>query len=516
MVCKNYYAEIMEALRQEGFSDILVKEYPQVCLSPHVPMEKVNPIFEKDDPNVEKIILSENCVINSFLDTKSNSRKKETNYPHHCLEMFTNRELIEFFSSNGFFLVTPGWLNCWQTIIKEWGFDQESARLFFQESATKVILLETYNNPKNITNLTDFSTFIDLPYEVIPIGLDHFRLKVANMVVEWQIKNRDVQEKQSINQMQQQLANYALAFDMLSNLTRMMTEDDAVMEIRNIFQMLFAPLELTYVSLVGGKLHKIFPRETPEEHTRKLLDWALSNPDDYSVYPDNDGFILRISHLAETLGIIEIKQITFPQYSQQYLNMSLVLAPLCGLTISNARAYQIIEENETLLEHLASIDPLTGLFNRRRFYETGEAEFKRSKRYQRPLSSIMIDIDFFKKVNDTYSHAIGDQVLVELSRVLTSELRDSDIRARMGGEEFLVLLPETDLTLAKSLAERLRKRIAAMIIHTNGKKVQITISMGVAFLDDTVSTLDEFIHCSDLALFNAKRNGRNRVEIWNS
>ena len=99
----------------------------------------------------------------------------------------------------------------------------------------------------------------------------------------------------------------------------------------------------------------------------------------------------------------------------------------------------------------------------------------------------MIDIDFFKNINDTYSHAVGDQVLVDLAQILTSELRESDIRVRMGGEEFLVLLPETDLPFAISLAERLRTRIAGMQIHSGGNTVNITISLGVALLDDRIS-----------------------------
>ena len=270
-------------------------------------------------------------------------------------------------------MVTPGWLADWQSIIKEWGFDKQSgATVFFKESTTKVVLFETYTNQANITNLSDFSTFIGLPYEVIPIGLEHFRLMISTRIFEWRITNHDRREDQNLSNMQQQLANYALAFDLLANLTRMMTEEDAISEIRNIFNMLFAPLELTYVSMIGEKLQKAFPGNTPEEPIRKMVQWALTNPDDYSIYSDNAGFILRISHQTEILGIIEIKQVTFPQYFQQYLNMSLVLAPLCGLTISNARAYQIIEENETLFEHLASIDSLTGLYNRRRFYEIGE------------------------------------------------------------------------------------------------------------------------------------------------
>jgi diguanylate cyclase (GGDEF)-like protein len=230
----------------------------------------------------------------------------------------------------------------------------------------------------------------------------------------------------------------------------------------------------------------------------------LNQSVEYHLFDDKDGFRLRIRYQSETLGIIEVKQIAFPQYRQQYLNMGLVLAPLCGLVISNARAYQKIAEKEALLQQMASHDVLTGLYNRRHFLELAETEFLRSKRYNRPLSIMAIDIDFFKVVNDTFGHAAGDRVLAEFSQLLISQTRKSDIPARIGGDEFVILLPETGLPFAESLADRLRMQANQMVIEYEGRPIKISISLGITHLNEAISSLESFLHRSDVALYQQK------------
>jgi diguanylate cyclase (GGDEF)-like protein len=519
LVCRNYFAEVNKVIWQEGFTDVTVKSYPQICIDNKNTDSILETILSKENPPQDQVFISDDCPMKgifnrNFLQAEKNLAKPESQLPRHCLQMFANRELVEYFSQNGAYLVTPGWLANWKTILAEWGFSPQTAKMFFQESSTRIILLETFADPQNNRNLTEFAEYVDLPYRIIPVGLDHFRLMVSQMVMTWRMKCKDGQTTESLNMIRQQLANYALAFDMLANLTRMMAEEDAVQEIKRMFSMLFAPQEMTYISLAGGRLQNVFPLQTSPEHAQALFQWAISHSSDYHLLENKDGFFLRISYQSETLGVIEIQQIAFPQYYQQYLNMGLVLAPLCGLVISNARAYQKIKEDEILLHQLASLDSLTNLYNRRYFYEVAEVEFKRAQRYNRPLSTIMIDIDFFKEVNDSYSHAVGDRVLVEVSRILTSAMRESDIRGRLGGEEFVILLPETNVELAQSLAERLRKSVAEMVVDVEETPVKITISLGVACLNSNTKTLDELLHFSDLALFKAKRNGRNQMATW--
>lgn len=178
---------------------------------------------------------------------------------------------------------------------------------------------------------------------------------------------------------------------------------------------------------------------------------------------------------------------------------------------------QDITERKTLLEKLelqANRDYLTGLSNRRHFLEQGEIELSRAKRYGNALSIFMLDIDHFKRINDTHGHKAGDLVLQKLSTVCQQTLRTVDIVGRIGGEEFAVLLPETDAGQAAEVGERLRENIAnSNVILDAGLPLQFTVSIGIATLKDNSINLDMLLNLADQALYDAKNSGRNRVCI---
>ena len=162
------------------------------------------------------------------------------------------------------------------------------------------------------------------------------------------------------------------------------------------------------------------------------------------------------------------------------------------------------------LEQLSAIDKLTGILNRRKIDEYLEYQVSLTVRYAKNLSLIIIDIDHFKKVNDTYGHQMGDKVLFEVTKIITNSIRKSDIFGRYGGEEFLLICPETNQEQAFVLAEKLREEVA----HYNFDKVgQKTISIGISQYaqDDTAATL---IKKADIALYEAKNNGRNQSIIY--
>jgi diguanylate cyclase (GGDEF)-like protein/PAS domain S-box-containing protein len=164
------------------------------------------------------------------------------------------------------------------------------------------------------------------------------------------------------------------------------------------------------------------------------------------------------------------------------------------------------------LEKLAITDSLTGLLNRRYFFELGEKEFAKSTRYHRPLSVILLDIDFFKGINDTYGHAVGDRALSQVGVLLQQNGRETDLTARYGGEEFILLLPETDGESAQRVAERLRNMIDQSQIQIGTNLIRFTASFGVAAKDGAEpATFDQLVSQADQALYEAKRAGRNQV-----
>ncbi|RCU45643.1 MULTISPECIES: GGDEF domain-containing protein [Corallincola] len=164
------------------------------------------------------------------------------------------------------------------------------------------------------------------------------------------------------------------------------------------------------------------------------------------------------------------------------------------------------------LENMATTDALTGTSNRRAFMTFAREEVIRSQRYQHPLSLLMIDIDHFKRVNDNFGHAMGDQVIRVVAEIISEECRHSDRVARLGGEEFALLLPECGICLAEVTAERIRQRIAQTLVSHGDQASNITISIGVAELTAAQRDIDSLLDLADKRLYRAKQAGRNRVE----
>ena len=201
-------------------------------------------------------------------------------------------------------------------------------------------------------------------------------------------------------------------------------------------------------------------------------------------------------------------------FSERYLSLVDAVGRQAGVAIQNSRLY---EENQ----ELAATDPLTGLYNRRHFYTLASHEFNMARRFNQSITAIMVDIDHFKRVNDTYGHLIGDIVLQNVANRCNKILRQSDILCRYGGEEFVILMIGTSLESALQIAERLRKHIADTPIETEGKSISITVSLGVAALGPymhpvSLTGLDILINRADQALYTSKQNGRNRVTTWES
>ena len=172
-----------------------------------------------------------------------------------------------------------------------------------------------------------------------------------------------------------------------------------------------------------------------------------------------------------------------------------------------------LKESNQLLQQLAQTDPLTELHNRRHMMDTLEAEFDRSSRVGSPFALLMVDLHHFKRVNDTYGHQLGDKVLQSTAWEIRALLRQYDSAARFGGEEFALLLPETTLSGANLVAERLRQGINNIEFAGPLSKLKISISVGVAAIPHArISTVSDLVRMADDALYAAKRNGRNRVE----
>lgn len=162
-------------------------------------------------------------------------------------------------------------------------------------------------------------------------------------------------------------------------------------------------------------------------------------------------------------------------------------------------------------KYMSVTDPLTGLYNRRHFENTIEREFLRAQRYKSDLSIAILDVDFFKKINDTYGHLCGDYVLKEIAYLILQNLRKTDMVFRYGGEEIIMILTETSLEKALIPIERLRKSIEEYPFFYDGNNIKVTVSIGIEGFDEEIQTYEDMLDNADKALYIAKEQGRNKV-----
>lgn len=172
------------------------------------------------------------------------------------------------------------------------------------------------------------------------------------------------------------------------------------------------------------------------------------------------------------------------------------------------------KKTEEELLRLAATDPLTGAFNRREFTSIADREALRSSRYHHPLSILILDLDHFKRLNDTYGHAAGDKALQRFTTLCCNALRNVDIFGRWGGEEFVALLPETAIEGAAVIAERLRKIVEDNVLMYNDHRLNFTVSIGVAQYKDSEVSVDAPLVRADSAVYDAKKAGRNRIAVY--
>lgn len=314
---------------------------------------------------------------------------------------------------------------------------------------------------------------------------------------------------------------------MLNN--RMQKDINFYDTMKNIAKIIETQYELNYiVPIIGEMLDKFFPNYLiylflrNEDLDVNVLSWPLACKDENilsmvkegkEVARTQDGKIITLPLVSEGkyVGVIAAKSMenAVTAKDEEYLQQ---LSGQIAITIQRANVYAEI------LKH-ATLDALTGFYNRHQLEERIKQEVSNAKRQHAPLCGIMTDIDYFKRVNDTYGHAVGDLVLKTIAKVIRSQLREYDIAGRYGGEEFSILLPFTKINEAYMVAERLRKTIEKKSIDiskTNPdadvKKLSITISLGIYEIKETDSD-EDLLKKADKALYQAKNTGRNKVVI---
>lgn len=274
-------------------------------------------------------------------------------------------------------------------------------------------------------------------------------------------------------------------------------------------------MQFTYISPSVERLRGF----TPEEIMAQPFEAALTPESARVVQATTAAMLARIAK-GDRSNLTAVTEVEQPHRDGHIISTEVVTTWIlddAGLPVSVLGVTRDISERKKVekeLERLAQTDSLTGLANRRHFMHLAEQELSRTKRYGGQISVLMMDIDHFKAINDTYGHQTGDLVLKTLSSVCRATLREIDFVGRFGGEEFAVVLPQTAGPQAMRVAERLRQAIAdTMIPLAHGMPLRFTVSIGVVTQLDMQINLDTLLGFADKALYDAKHRGRNQVCI---
>ncbi len=272
--------------------------------------------------------------------------------------------------------------------------------------------------------------------------------------------------------------------------------ENEVLEILTLYEIM---KEITQ-SISEKEAFAIF-RSKLNDHVR-FTDCSLVHPlsDEINDYrKSTDHFLFALQGKTEKIGYLVIKGMP-----QEYHEKFTILGHQFALALRRIKLYHEIER-------IAITDSLTELHTRRYATERFQEELKRSQARGMKLSLLMLDVDHFKTFNDQYGHLMGDQILREVGRLIRESTREIDIAGRFGGEEFCVILPDTDRNGARFAAERIRQAVDASVIKAYDAQVKITVSLGVSTYPEDGAHIEELIDKADWALYRAKREGRNRI-----
>lgn len=266
--------------------------------------------------------------------------------------------------------------------------------------------------------------------------------------------------------------------------------------------------------IVSKNLFDVFP-DLPREWIQRKAEsvFSLKNRT-YSTWEQRD-YLFKFRNYHPITGgspymYQNIAFVPFQSADTSVRHIGILIYDVTDIAVSR----MALEDANAQLRQLSRTDRLTGLNNRGYWEECLDREFRLARRSQQPRSVVMFDIDHFKKVNDTYGHPAGDEVIRQTAVRVTESIRATDIAGRYGGEEFSIILPDTDAEGAYVLADRLRERVAAAPVNHEDQSIEYTISLGVAAWHPDIQTHNDWIERADQALYQSKRGGRNRTTVF--
>ena len=398
------------------------------------------------------------------------------------------------------------------------GFDVcKKVREKYSATEIPILMLTAKDDPKDIDSALKCGAndFISKPFEKnelivrvetlikLKSSMEFSKINARRLENEW--ITRVMAEK--LNEFTQELTSsldvQELADKVVVNLNKLIPFEKAVVVVENKGGVYISALKS------DGKIAR-YNRKVSGINEIKIYESVVLNKKPMFLESANGKvkLVIPIVYNNKTKGIIILRNKDKNIYTDYVEKIAINIAAQTGIAFENARLFSGLRE-------LADVDGLTGLYNRRHFFELAQYEFDKCKASNEKIALVMMDIDHFKSINDTYGHSFGDEVLKELCSRCKRNIRNKDIIGRYGGEEFILIMPQIEEDSLVAITGGLRRAVEEKNFVYDDISVKVTMSVGVALIHDSISNLEQLNQIADQALYEAKRNGRNQVVIKN-
>ena len=353
VVCRNFKQEATAVLDSEGFENVTLAFFQDHCRCFSVDWKPLSAALQAAKTDGREISLVGGSCLATRRDLPQELASLCPQQNGHCLNQFAGRDLTDSLIRQGAYLMTSGWLGHWQEYLKNQGFDRKTAREFFGESTNRLVLLDTGVDPAGPTNLREFADYVGLPSDVIPVGLDFYRLFLSDFILKRLLANTHNLEMARLDDTGR-VAEYAMALDLMGRLAEAQTEAGVIEKIFELFKMVCAPTHLLYVPLATNRAEKVRGYPEPMVQDQAAVERLCELKKDYAWTESGGGFRLRLGDAHDPLGVLEVEGLAFPEHREHYLNLGLSSVKVCSLAIRNAQAYEKLEqslhEGQQLLE----------------------------------------------------------------------------------------------------------------------------------------------------------------------
>ena len=326
--CNSLAAEVSHVLQTGNYPDVKLFSYPISCAGSPLNNERILALTSKKE-EYSNILFFVSACHNKKGKTHTLPSKIKLIALEQCFELILNKEIIYHFIKQGYYIISNGWLRNYKHHIAEWGFKDESAKVFFGESLNKILFLDTGIDKDYLPKLISISEYMGLQYEIFPVGLSHCRNFIDSEVSGWRAEKERKYINESLAKLTKENADYFFVFQHLQKLVDYTDETIIVNEVFSLLNILFAPQQIGFLIYNGGQVLNTV--------------WLNSNSTNQQKTQE-DFMAIEIVHQNEILGIFEIYGIKFPEYIEQYGKIKPVISKICGVSISNARKYSELED----------------------------------------------------------------------------------------------------------------------------------------------------------------------------